>query len=64
LAEVTESGTKFGPIGDEILPLYLGGLVALSLSGPGRLSLGRWLETSRARNLPSTPSGRVASPSL
>lgn len=64
LAEVTESGTKFGPVGYEILLLYLGGLVALSLSGPGRLSLGRLLETSRARDLPSTPSGRVASSSL
>jgi hypothetical protein len=56
LAEVTESGTKFGPVGYEILLLYLGGLFTLSLSGAGRLSLERWLETLRSRNVhPSMP---------
>jgi len=39
LAEVTESGTKFGPVGYEILLLYLGGLATLVLGGPGRLSV-------------------------
>lgn len=29
----------------EILLLYLGGLAALCLSGPGRLSLDHWLQT-------------------
>jgi len=42
LAEVTESGTRFGPVGYEIILLYLGGLATLSLSGPGRLSLQYW----------------------
>ncbi|MEH2594994.1 putative oxidoreductase [Bradyrhizobium sp. AZCC 1577] len=55
LAQVTESGTKFGPVGYQILLLYLGGLTTLSLSGPGRLSLDRWLEKSRLRNALFSP---------
>ena len=55
LAQVTESGTKFGPVGYEILLLYLGGLATLSLSGPGRLSLDRWLENARLRNAHLSP---------
>jgi putative oxidoreductase len=47
LVEVSESGTKFGPVGYEILLLYLAGLVTLSLSGPGRLSLEALLAKSK-----------------
>lgn len=50
LAQVTETGTKFGPVGYEILLLYLGGLATLSLSGSGYLSLDRLLEKARLRN--------------
>jgi putative oxidoreductase len=64
LAEVTESGTKFGPVGYEILLLYLGGLITLSLSGPGRLSLERWLEARSRKLQPSLPPNPVASPNL
>jgi putative oxidoreductase len=39
LAEVTAAGTKFGTVGYEIITIYLAGLVALALGGPGRLSL-------------------------
>ena len=46
-AEVTEAGIKFGTVGYEILLLYLAGLVALLLGGPGALSLERWLEWRR-----------------
>lgn len=42
LAEVTESGIKFGPVGYEIILLYLAGLAALALGGAGPLSFDRW----------------------
>src|SRR3954466_6127838 len=47
--EVTEAGIKFGSVGYEIVLLYLAGLVALVLGGPGPLSLERWLERRRDR---------------
>jgi putative oxidoreductase len=43
-AEVTEAGIKFGPVGYEILLLYMAGLAALVLGGPGALSLQGWIE--------------------
>ena len=48
-AEVTEAGIKFGTVGYEILLLYLAGLVALVLGGPGALSLKSWIEGRRHR---------------
>ena len=39
LAEVTAAGTKFGTVGYEIITLYLGGVIALALGGPGSLAL-------------------------
>jgi putative oxidoreductase len=59
LAQVTETGTKFGPVGYEILLLYLGGLATLSLSGSGYLSLDRLLEKARLRNAPPAPDSGV-----
>lgn len=44
LAEVTEAGIKFGPVGYEIILLYLAGLAALALGGPGRFSLDAWIQ--------------------
>jgi putative oxidoreductase len=38
-AEVTANGIKFGTVGYEIVLLYLAGLAALAIGGPGRLSL-------------------------
>ncbi|WP_096454032.1 DoxX family protein [Mesorhizobium sp. 113-1-2] len=38
-AEVTARGIRFGPVGYEIILLYLGGLATLAVGGPGRLSL-------------------------
>jgi putative oxidoreductase len=48
-AEVTEAGIKFGPVGYEILLLYLAGLAALVLGGPGALSLQAWIEQRQQR---------------
>ena len=48
-AEVTQAGIKFGSVGYEILLLYLAGLVALVLGGPGALSLEQWLDRRRER---------------
>jgi putative oxidoreductase len=38
-AEVTATGIRFGPVGYEIILLYLAGLATLAVGGPGRLSL-------------------------
>jgi putative oxidoreductase len=50
LAEVTAAGTKFGPVGYEVILLYLAGLATLAIGGPGRFSLDTWLH--RVRRLP------------
>src|SRR6185312_701278 len=42
LVEVTASGTKFGPVGYEIILLYLASLIALVFGGPGPLSVDQW----------------------
>jgi putative oxidoreductase len=42
LAEVTGSGTKFGPVGYEVVLLYLASLAALVVGGAGALSIDRW----------------------
>ena len=43
LAQVSESGTKFGPVGYEIILLYLAGLTTLVLGGSGPFSIDHWL---------------------
>lgn len=50
LVEVTANGTKFGPVGYEIILLYLAGLAALALGGAGPLSIDRWRAGRRARH--------------
>ena len=53
LAQVSESGTKFGPVGYEIILLYLAGLTTLVLGGSGPFSIDHWLSRrSRSRTLP------------
>lgn len=42
LAEVTASGTKFGPVGYEHILLYLAGLISLAIGGSGPLSFDNW----------------------
>jgi putative oxidoreductase len=50
LAQVSESGTKFGPVGYEIILLYLAGLATLVLGGSGPFSIDRRLaRRSRSR---------------
>ncbi|MCK1719482.1 DoxX family protein [Bradyrhizobium sp. 141] len=60
LVQVTESGTKFGPVGYEILLLYLGGLATLTFGGAGRLSLDRWIEKARLRAMQLSPGSGVS----
>jgi len=43
LVEVTANGTKFGPVGYEIILLYLASLAALAFGGAGPFSVDRWL---------------------
>jgi putative oxidoreductase len=53
LAQVSESGTKFGPVGYEIILLYLASLITLVLGGSGPFSLDHWLlRRSPSRTLP------------
>jgi putative oxidoreductase len=42
LVEVSASGTKFGPVGYEIILLYLAGLAALVAGGAGPLPVDAW----------------------
>jgi putative oxidoreductase len=42
LAEVTANGTKFGPVGYEVVLLYLAGLAALVVGGAGAFSIDNW----------------------
>lgn len=72
LAQVSESGTRFGPVGYEIILLYLAGLITLVLGGAGSLSIDEWrarkLERTtlrngaRARALSNMPEARVERP--
>jgi putative oxidoreductase len=50
LAQVSESGTMFGPVGYEIILLYLASLTTLVLGGSGPFSIDHWLShRSRSR---------------
>ena len=42
LVEVGASGTRFGPVGYEVILLYLAGLAALVAGGAGPLSVDAW----------------------
>ncbi|HEY7239253.1 MAG TPA: DoxX family protein [Burkholderiales bacterium] len=42
LVEVSANGTKFGPVGYEVILLYLAGLAALVAGGAGPLSVDGW----------------------
>jgi putative oxidoreductase len=46
---LTASGPVFGPPGYEINLLYIAGLLALMLAGPGALSVDGWLARRRRR---------------
>jgi len=48
--EVTASGTKFGPVGYEIILLYLARLAALVLGGAGPLSIDQWRSSRRVES--------------
>lgn len=50
LVEVHESATKFGPVGYEIILLYLASLAALVFGGAGPLSVDQWRSGRRARS--------------
>jgi len=50
LVEVTASGTKFGPVGYEVILLYLVSLGALVLGGAGPLSIDQWRYSQRVRS--------------
>lgn len=42
LAEVSAAGVRFGPVGYEVILLYLASLAALAIGGAGPLSIDRW----------------------
>jgi len=47
LVEVSAAGTKFGPVGYEVVLLYLAGLAALVAGGAGPLSVDAWRRAGR-----------------
>jgi putative oxidoreductase len=74
LAQVSDSGIKFGPVGYEIILLYLAGLITLVLGGAGSLSIDEWRarkserasprKGTRESGLPNMPGARVEMPGL
>ena len=50
LKGLSASGAEFGPVGYELNLVYIAGLLALALSGPGPLSIDGWLEARRRRD--------------
>jgi putative oxidoreductase len=61
LAQVSESGTKFGPVGYEIILLYFASLTALVLGGSGPFSIDHWLLRKLRSRHPALPNGARAS---
>jgi len=55
LVAVTSTGTTFGPVGYEIVLLYLAGLGALAFGGAGPLSVDRWRLRASRRGIPRLP---------
>src|SRR6185437_7687732 len=53
LVEVTANGTKFGPVGYEIILLYVASLVALAFGGAGPLSIDQWVSRCNPSRLSS-----------
>ena len=49
LVEVSASGTRFGPVGYEVVLLYLAALAALVAGGAGPLSVDGWRRGLRGR---------------
>ena len=56
LVEVSASGTKFGPVGYEVILLYLAALAALVVGGAGPLSVDAW---RRYQSDPDTDQGHA-----
>jgi putative oxidoreductase len=50
LVEVTKNAVRFGPVGYEIILLYLASLAALALGGAGPLSIDRWRSKRRGQS--------------
>jgi len=50
LLAATETGAKFGPVGYEIILLYIACLAALVMGGSGPLAIDRLVRTRRLRN--------------
>jgi putative oxidoreductase len=49
LVEVSESGIRFGPVGYEVVLLYLGALGGIAFGGPGPWSVDHWRRHRRDR---------------
>jgi putative oxidoreductase len=55
LVEVSASGTRFGPVGYEVILLYLAGLAALVAGGAGPLSVDAWRRGLARAGRPELP---------
>jgi len=60
LLEVSATGARFGPVGYEVVLLYLAGLAALATGGAGPLSIDRWRARRKESSQPSTNTAAAA----
>ena len=60
LAEVSESGIKFGPVGYELVLVYMGALGAIAFGGAGPFSIDHWRGHRRDGTGKVSPPRRVA----
>ncbi|HWI35122.1 MAG TPA: DoxX family protein [Burkholderiales bacterium] len=62
LLELTATGARFGPVGYEVVLLYLAGLCALVAGGAGPLSIDQWRrkETRKALTKPAAAASAAA----
>ena len=60
LAEVSESGIKFGPVGYELVLVYMGALGAIAFGGAGPFSIDHWRRHRRDGIGKVSPPRRVA----
>lgn len=60
LVEVSESGIKFGPVGYEVILVYLAALGAIAFGGAGPLSVDHWRRRRRGSSATAQPPRRAA----
>jgi putative oxidoreductase len=60
LVEVSATGARFGPVGYEVILLYLAGLAALVAGGAGPLSIDQWRKESSSASTKTAATASAA----